>query len=263
LDVLRHILAQILHTGVCSVRSAPASESYEQIFRAWPQLLADVILEAFAGILVGILYVHIEFVDLAKFIFIMALALGLTISISSLRVFGKERVVYWREAAPGAGMNLNKLAYFVAKNVVELPRLLLLTFFFVMSFYPIVTPVIQWWQFVSYAFAASFACSGIAYLASVALDPLTAQLLTVIWVIATRPVALFPRTTTTGSFSGPRRDALLRPFHSPRLAERLPDLLAAHLPQLRPMVLRTHLPPNRLARDARLADAPRVLLQRS
>ena len=29
------------------------------------------------------------------------LALGLTISIASLRVFGNERVVFWREAAPG------------------------------------------------------------------------------------------------------------------------------------------------------------------
>lgn len=152
------------------------------MIRAWPQLVADILLESFAGLLVGILYTHIGFNELTKFIFIANLALGLTISIASLRVFGKEKVVYWREAAPGAGMNLNKFAYFMAKNAVELPRLLLLTFFFVMSFYPIVTPTIQWWQFVGYAAAGSFACSGLAYFASVALDPLTAQLVTVIWV---------------------------------------------------------------------------------
>ena len=45
----------------------------------------------------------------------------------------------------GAGMNLNKLAYFVAKNLVEAPRLLVLTFFFVMAFTPIVTPLIPWY----------------------------------------------------------------------------------------------------------------------
>uniref|UniRef100_A0A7S2W930 ABC transporter domain-containing protein n=1 Tax=Rhizochromulina marina TaxID=1034831 RepID=A0A7S2W930_9STRA len=157
--------------------------SFAQTLRAWPQLLADVVLQAFAGILVGILYVHLDFADIPPFVFVMALALGLTISISSLRVFGKERVVYWREAAPGSGMNLNKLAYFMAKNIVELPRLLLLTFFFVMSFYPIVTPTIQWYLYLLYGFAAAYAASGTAYLLSIALDPLTAQLLTVIWIL--------------------------------------------------------------------------------
>jgi hypothetical protein len=109
----------------------------------------------------------------------MAMALGLTISIASLRVFGDERVVFWRESAPGAGMKLDKLAYFVAKNAVEVPRLALLTFFFVMSFYPIVTPNIEWTYFLAYCFAASFACSGMAYFASISLDPLKAQLLVV------------------------------------------------------------------------------------
>ena len=74
----------------------------------------------------------------------MSLALGLTVSIASLRVFGNERVVFWRESAPGSGMKLSKLAYFTAKNVVELPRILVLSFFFVMSFYPIVTPNVDW-----------------------------------------------------------------------------------------------------------------------
>jgi hypothetical protein len=49
----------------------------------------------------------------------MNLALGLTISIASLRVFGNERVVFWRESASGSGMQLDKLAYFIAKNLVE------------------------------------------------------------------------------------------------------------------------------------------------
>ena len=58
----------------------------------------------FAGLLVGMLYQHVTFKSTASFTFIMALGLSLTISISSLRVFGGERLVMWREAAPGAGM---------------------------------------------------------------------------------------------------------------------------------------------------------------
>jgi hypothetical protein len=71
----------------------------------------------------------------------------------------------------------------MAKNVVELPRLALLTFFFVMSFYPLVTPDIEWYYFFIYSCAASFACSGLAYFASIALSPLKAQLLVVIYVL--------------------------------------------------------------------------------
>ena len=33
----------------------------------------------------------------------------------SLRVFGAERVVYWREASPGAGMALSRAAYAAAR----------------------------------------------------------------------------------------------------------------------------------------------------
>jgi len=113
----------------------------------------------------------------------MNLALGLTVAIASLRVFGNERVVFWRESAPGSGMKLDNLAYFMAKNLVELPRLALLTLFFVLSFYPIVTPNVDWLLFVGYSFAAAFACSGVAYLASIALSPLKAQLLVVIYVL--------------------------------------------------------------------------------
>jgi hypothetical protein len=113
----------------------------------------------------------------------MTMALGLTVAISSLAVFGDERVVFWREAAPGSGMHLDMLAYFVAKNLVELPRLVLLTVFFVMSLYPTVTPAITWGALLSYSCCASFAVSGLAYLASIALKPLKAQLVVVIYVL--------------------------------------------------------------------------------
>lgn len=106
-----------------------------------------------------------------------------------MRVFGNERVVFWREA----GMNLDMFAYFLAKNVVELPRLALLTFFFVMSFYPLVAPNMEWYYYFYYSFAASFACSGFSYFASIALSPLKAQLLVVIYVLVG---VMFNGTTT-------------------------------------------------------------------
>jgi len=159
------------------------SRAFTQQVRASSQMIYDLLLEAFAGTLVGCLYINVEFSDLTKFLTFSAMALGLTVSIASLRVFGDERVVFWRESAPGSGMNLDMFAYFMAKNIVELPRLGFLTFFFVLSFYPLVTPNIEWYFFFGYSCAASFACSGLAYFASIALSPLKAQLLVVIYVL--------------------------------------------------------------------------------
>jgi hypothetical protein len=60
----------------------------------------------------------------------------------------------------------------MAKNLVELPRLVVLCFFFTMAFYPIVTPNVEWAYVWGYCCAAAFACSGLAYCASIALSPL-------------------------------------------------------------------------------------------
>ena len=80
-------------------------------------------------------------------------------------------------------MGLDMLAYFLAKNIVEIPRLIVLTLFFVLAFYPIVTPNLIWYYCWGYSCAAAFAIAGFAYLMSVALSPLKAQLCTVIYVL--------------------------------------------------------------------------------
>jgi hypothetical protein len=46
-----------------------------------------------------------------------------------------------------------------------------------------VTPGLPWYLFFAYCYAAAFACSGVAYAASIALSPLKAQLLVVIYVL--------------------------------------------------------------------------------
>ena len=161
-----------------------AYRSSVQLFlRGYHQLVFDVGLEAFAGIIVGVLYTNVSFVQLRKFLFMETLGLGLTMSIASLRVFGNERIIYWRECAPGAGMNLNRFGYFMAKNFIELPRLLLLSFFFSMAFIPIVTPIIPWYYLMLINWAGAFAVSGVSVFASIAFDPLSAQLFVVIFVL--------------------------------------------------------------------------------
>ena len=58
------------------------------------------------------------------------LAIGLTTIISSTRCFGSERIVFWRESASG----LDRLAYFVGKNIAEIPRLVFIPGFYLVIF---------------------------------------------------------------------------------------------------------------------------------
>eukprot|EP01155_Anaeramoeba_flamelloides_P023511 Anaeramoba_flamelloidesa807698_426.p1 GENE.a807698_426~~a807698_426.p1 ORF type:complete len:1402 (+),score=332.06 a807698_426:290-4207(+) len=68
-----------------------------------------------------------------------ALAIALTSTMASLKIFGKEKVVYWRESASG----LNSFAYFVAKNFASIPSQLLQPAVFLSIYYALVKPRIS------------------------------------------------------------------------------------------------------------------------
>ena len=96
----------------------------------------EVCLQLLVGFVVGALYAHFNFHDLQQMTFMVALAVGFTVSLASSRVFGPNMVVCWREAAQGVGMGLSPSAYFTAKCVVELPRIGLLSLALLATFYP-------------------------------------------------------------------------------------------------------------------------------
>ena len=149
-----------------------------------PQLLAlDCGMQLFAGCLFGALYRDVSLAQLPTAVFMLSLALGLTVGIASLAPFGAERVVFWREAARGAGMGLDKRAYFLAKCLVELPRLALLTLTLLLTYLPLTNLQRSWRAIFGIACAAAFAVSGSAYAISIALAPKNAQLGVVIGVL--------------------------------------------------------------------------------
>ena len=105
-------------------------------------MIFDVLLMMSVGTFLGFIYSDNVLSDWARILLMQSLGLSLTIALASMRVFGGElRVIFWREAAPGSGMELSTKAYFIAKNLVEIPRICLLTFFFVTSFYLRVKPM--------------------------------------------------------------------------------------------------------------------------
>lgn len=130
-----------------------------------------------------------------------SLGLTMTVGLASLRVFGNERVVFWREAAPGAGMGLSPLPYFLGKTAVELPRLALLTVCLSAFFYPFVQTMCDYSDFYWYSLMTAWNISGWATMLSIKYDDKTAQLVLVIFCLISLLYAGVQ--TRLGQMSGP------------------------------------------------------------
>lgn len=71
---------------------------------------------------------------------LVALSIGLTASAPGVKIFGEEKLVYWREAAAGH----NRFAYYLGKVLSTLPRMLFACFHFSVMFLVLSTPRISW-----------------------------------------------------------------------------------------------------------------------
>ena len=160
-----------------------AKRAGQQHIRAVDAAIEDVFLLFFIGIFLGYAYDTGEMSDVPNTSLMFSFGLSLGVGLASLRVFGAELLVFWREAAPGAGMGLSRLAYFMGKNIVEIPRIFLLTFVCSTIFYPIAKMMCSYSSFLLRSFFLSWHVAGIAQYLSVALDGKTAQLALVILLL--------------------------------------------------------------------------------
>lgn len=96
-----------------------------------------------------------------------AIGLALPAAMAALRVFGPERVVFWRESSAGS----NTFSYFVGKDLAQYPSLILLPLLFAGVFATFWSPrgsfVMLWILFMLVWWVAS----GIGYVISVLLPP--------------------------------------------------------------------------------------------
>ena len=151
---------------------------------AKPGTLAfDVSLMAAAGFVFGAQSEKVEPHSLSMMVLWLGIGLQLVVAVSSLRVFSPERVVFWRECARGSGMALSPSAYFLGKDLVQLPRLALMVLAFGVPFYAQArpTPSLSYYFLVFYLLA--YAVSGYAYVASMLCSLKDAQLLIVVTVL--------------------------------------------------------------------------------
>jgi ABC-type multidrug transport system ATPase subunit len=82
----------------------------------------------------------IDYANVPQMALLVGLAIGLTASAPGVKIFGEEKLAYWREAAAGH----NRFAYYVGKVLSTLPRMFLACFHFTTLFLLLSTPRIPW-----------------------------------------------------------------------------------------------------------------------
>ena len=151
--------------------------------------VADIAMQLVAGAVVGGLHTKFEFFQMTTMNFMLGLIVGLTTSLAELRVFGGEREVFWRESSPGSGMNLNTLSYFLAKTVVELARIAVLVTAILLTFYPLASPRTYFADYFKICYAGALMATGVPIIFSTSINPKSAQLATVIFVLIVNMLA--------------------------------------------------------------------------
>lgn len=88
----------------------------------------------------SILSSAINYSGIPQMALLVGIAIGLTASAPGVKVFGEEKLVYWREAAAGH----NRFAYYLGKVLSTAPRMFLACFHFSTMFLLLSTPQISW-----------------------------------------------------------------------------------------------------------------------
>lgn len=131
-----------------------------QQFRLKSSFYAELGVGALAGFLIGLAELNqnginfrgiyrtpyellsssIDYASVPQMALLVGLAIGLTASSPGVKIFGEEKLVYWREAASGH----NRLAYYIGKVLSTFPRMILANIHFSTTFLLLSTPRIPW-----------------------------------------------------------------------------------------------------------------------
>ena len=92
--------------------------------------------------------------------------------IASLRTFSYDKLTFWRESASG----INRVAYFLAKDVVDLFNVVIKPVIYLSMFYFFSNPRSTFVSNFTVTLVLVYCVTGIAYICSILLQPAPAQL---------------------------------------------------------------------------------------
>ncbi|PFX16850.1 putative white-brown complex homolog protein 30 [Stylophora pistillata] len=148
-------------------------------------LLLDQFLVLLAGGTLGALRREAPLDEFFTLVTLSSLAIGLTAMLSALRCFGSTRTIFWREAAAG----VNRISYFVAVNVAQIPVILITPVVYLSLLYPLIAPRAKFTFHYTATLGVQFACTGVGYCISVIFSPKNSQMASVTFALISSLVA--------------------------------------------------------------------------
>ena len=142
-------------------------------------VVMDLSLVLLAGTVLGVLFAEQDLKKVMTANNITTIVVGMTTGASSVRAFSIELTQFRREAASG----ISRVAYFLGKNLAELPMLFLSPVLYLSMFAALTTPRTNSGALYAIVFMGMWAVSGLAYMISVTVNPRDAQLATVVFVL--------------------------------------------------------------------------------
>lgn len=172
--------------------------------RNWISILTDVILVVISAITFGIVFLDSHYIGppsgkicslmpvsglvqrcmlpvddpFPQIALMTTIGLALPAAMAALRVFGQERVVFWRESSVGA----NTASYYVGKELGFFPSSILLPLLYAGVFYNFTVPRMNFGLMYLIFFATWWCATGLALAISVLVPPTLATISTVVVV---------------------------------------------------------------------------------
>ncbi|CAM6061208.1 unnamed protein product [Sphagnum tenellum] len=152
--------------------------------------LQDYIILLLAGACVGILSPMNDSNLGSSGYFYTLIALALLIMIASLRTFSQEKLQFWRESASG----INRVAYFLAKDTVDLFNVLVKPVIYLSMFFYFSNPRSSFVENFEITVVFVYCATGIAYILGILFQPAPAQLWSVFLPILATLIVASKRT---------------------------------------------------------------------
>lgn len=142
-----------------------------KLYRNWAYAIVDLVLILILSLTVGFVYGANWTLDtyMPQCVF-SCLCMGVSASIASLRMFGSDRLIYWRESLTG----VSQTAYFFSLITIELHRVFVYPAIFIMCYLPLAKPHTDASTIYGVFVSVYFFASGFGMLFSVICRPLIA-----------------------------------------------------------------------------------------
>ena len=148
-------------------------------FRQRMTLSTDIIMITIAGLVVGFAGDSAKFSAVPNNLFMVGLTSSFCSAAVSLRLFGEDKLVFWRYSSVG----INDLAYYLGMNISTLPWIFVYPALFLLLFWPMAMPRATVFSYYVIIVLGMYNAQSIGHLVSIAVDSGKSSLVSIVTVL--------------------------------------------------------------------------------